>query len=176
MKGKPLMLITIVFLLLIMPIKATACSCGNPYCAYECKTDKTAKKKVKRFIKENLRKGKARKYKIKFVNSNKLTYKKLVNRKKDRVIYVEVTTGYVMNKDFDGLTREGYYISYNGIDSSLKPGSCIRSFCVYNPFNNYEDDIIFRTDRLINRKANEKKIKKATKKFYKNFRVEYEVA
>lgn len=175
MRARILLLLTIMIFVLI-PIKATACSCGNPYCAYECKTDKTAKKKVKRYIKENLLKGEARKFKIKFVNSNKLTYKKLVNRKKDRVIYVEVITGFVMNEYGDGLTREGYYISYEGIDSSLKPGSCIRSYCVYNPFNNYEDDIIFRTDRLISRKANNKQIKKAMKKFRKNFKVDYEVA
>lgn len=168
MRARILLLLTIMVFVLI-PIKADACSCGDPYCTYECKTDAGAKKKVRKYIKDFLKRGKARKFRVKFIKPNKLTYEKLVNRKKDKIIYVEVVTGYVLNDDFDGVSREGYYISYNGIDSSLKPGSCIRSYCVYNPFNTYEDDIIFRTDRLVNRKSNTKQIKKAVRKFVKNF-------
>lgn len=168
MRARILLLLTIMVFVLI-PIKADACSCGNKYCAYECKTDARAKKKVKKYINENLRKGKARKFRVKFINSDKLTYKKLVNRKKDKIIYVEITTGYLMDKKGNGITSDGYYISYKGIDDSLKVGACIRTYCVFNPFNTYEDDIIFRTDRLINRKTNTKQIKKTILKFVKNF-------
>ena len=172
---KKILFLLAIMIIAIMPIKVNACSCGDPYCTYECKTDAGAKKKVRKYIKDFLQKGKYKKYKVKFVTSDKLTYEKLVNRKKDKIIYVEVTTGYVINKYGQGITREGYYISYEGIADSFKIGTCMKTYCVYNPFNTYEDDIIYRTDRLVNIKENTKQIKKSLKKFEKNFGYRYEV-
>lgn len=42
----------------------------------------------------------------------------------------------------DGITRRGEYIAYEDVEV----GTCVRSVFIYNPFNNYCDDIIARWD------------------------------
>ena len=120
-------------------------------------TVKTVKKKGK-YVSKVYWKGKKitsfkfkKKPKVKFINTDKLTTKKLVNRK-DKTLYIEVMSGTALNKKGDGRvdTKDPYYnyISYNGI-KGIKKGSRIRTFCIYNPYNNYEDDIVERYDEFI---------------------------
>lgn len=91
-----------------------------------------------------------RKPKIIYINSDRLTWQKLT-RRKNRVLYIEVMTGTVINKEKDGRldTAPPYnYISYRGLYWT-KPGSRVRTYCIYNPSNNYEDDISIRLDHGI---------------------------
>lgn len=120
-------------------------------------TVKTVKKKGK-YVSRVYWKGKRitqfkfkKKPKVKFISTDKLTTKKLTNRK-DKTLYIEVMSGTVLNKNGDGRvdTKDPYYdyISYKGI-KGIKKGDRIRTFCVYNPHNNYEDDIVERYDEFI---------------------------
>ena len=95
-------------------------------------------------------------------------------RKRKHIIYVEVITGYVMDEIyFDGLTTDGYGISYAYIDDNLKKGTCMRTYCIYNPATTYVDDIIYRGDRVVNTNKNVKQIRKAKKLYKKNFKTDY---
>lgn len=174
---KKILFVVILFAALLSinhPTNAKVCPCGNPYCTYNTATETQARKKVKKFVNDYYRKCGYKNFKIKFISPKKLTYKKLVNRKKNKIIYIEVSDGFVMDDNtYAGLTSDGYYISYEGIDDTLPKGTRIRTYCLYNPENNYEDDIIYRTDRVLNTKRNCKPIRKAEKKFKKHFKVSY---
>lgn len=62
------------------------------------------------------------------------------------VIVREVGT--VVNAESGEGNADGYYISYADVDFEIEDGDTITSYFVYNPFSNYEDDIIFRYDFL----------------------------
>ena len=167
-----LLLVAVVLLTITLSIttQGKTCSCGNPYCTYNAVSETQARKRVNAYIKKYVRKGKYKNFKVKFISYKKLTYKKLVNRKKNKIIYVEIIDGFVINdNNYAGLTGDGYYISYEGIDDRLPKGTKIRTYCIYDPSNNYEDDIISRSDRVISIKGNSKAIRKAKKLFKKRF-------
>ena len=79
------------------------------------------------------------------IDSRKLTHKMLVTRKKKHIMYIEVCKGTVKNKKKDGKLSDGSYISYKKVKGCHK-GDKIMTYCVYNPFTNYDDDIIERWD------------------------------
>ena len=130
--------------------------------------------KVMKYINKHVRKGKAKNFTVRFIDVEDLTCELKESRKKDKIIYVEITRGYVMSKDLDGITQDGYYISYRCLSAKLKTGAKIKTYCVYNPLNGYIDDIVYRTDRVLNTKRNKKQIKKAKKQFYANFGYSYD--
>ena len=82
---------------------------------------------------------------IKFVKHDKLTRKKLCNRK-NKVLLIEILTGTVIDDKGNGKvdTVDPYYnyIHYNG----FKIGDKVKTFCIFNPYNNGEDDIVERFD------------------------------
>ena len=84
---------------------------------------------------------------VKFIKNDKLTRKMLVNRK-NKILYIEVDTGTQINEKGDGKidTKNPYYnyISYKRC--GFKKGDRIRTYCIYNPYTNWEDDIIERYD------------------------------
>lgn len=87
-----------------------------------------------------------RKPSVKFVGTDKLTYKKLANRK-GRTLYIEICTGKVLDNKGNGRvdTKSKYnYISYKR--TGFRKGSKVRTYLVYSPYNNYEDDITERFD------------------------------
>ena len=49
--------------------------------------------------------------------------------------------GTVLNPPVDG----GYYISYASV-ADAEIGDTIITYCVYNPYSNYDDDVIERWD------------------------------
>lgn len=49
--------------------------------------------------------------------------------------------GKILNPPEDG----GYYISYASVKGARK-GDLIITYCVYNPYSNYDDDVIERWD------------------------------
>lgn len=66
-----------------------------------------------------------------------------------RGIVIEHIVGVVANEEMDGMIAnyadpEYYYISYEGVDAEA--GDWIDTYCVYNPMNQYEDDVILRLD------------------------------
>lgn len=86
------------------------------------------------------------------IDCNKLTEKMLTHRsnKKRHIMYIEriigkvtdnAKNGKVLNPPKDG----GYYISYASVDDA-EIGDTIITYCVYNPFSNYDDDVIERWD------------------------------
>ena len=86
------------------------------------------------------------------IDCDKLTEKMLTHRsnKKRHIMYIEriygiVTdnkkNGKVLNPPVDG----GYYISYASVDDA-EIGDTIITYCVYNPYSNYDDDVIERWD------------------------------
>ena len=166
----------IVSAVLLHPVTTQAkCTCGDPYCVYSVRTETGAKRIIKKYINKFIRVGKYKNYKIKFVRTRDLTYNKLVKRKRDKIIYVEVCTGYITNDVlYDGIMSDGYYIGYSYVDDTLKKGTCLRSYFIYSPATTYCDDIIYRSDRVINTKKNIKQIRKAKKKFKKNFGYSYD--
>ena len=88
--------------------------------------------------------------KIKFISINRLTYDKLVNRKKSNTLYIEVSIGKQINRYGDGKILNACdphynYIRYHGFHK----GDIIRTYCIFNPYNNWEDDIIDRFDEAI---------------------------
>lgn len=78
-------------------------------------------------------------HKIKFV---KLNSKKLLKRKGKKVVYIEKIIS--KSKGRYGWTTKGhYYIAYN---RKVKKGKKVVSYCVWNPYTNYCDDVVAVAD------------------------------
>lgn len=89
-----------------------------------------------------------RKPKIRFINFNKLTWEMLESRKD--TLYIEITTGTQINAKGDGKvdTDDWHdYISYKRC--GFKKGDRIRTYCIFNPYTQWEDDIVERYDEVI---------------------------
>ena len=66
---------------------------------------------------------------------------------RDGKIVVEVSNGTVLDDEGNGQDICGYYIKYDS--SRFSAGDQVQSVFVYNPGTNYIDDIVSRTDTLI---------------------------
>lgn len=86
--------------------------------------------------------------KVKIVNGNQLTEHKLIKRK-NSVLYIERIVGQVVNKRLDGRTSDGYYISYKSLKGKAHKGNVVITYCVYNPYTHWIDDIDERYDIII---------------------------
>ena len=73
-------------------------------------------------------------------------FNKLASHRKGKIL-VEIVEGTVLDNKGNGESNTGYYIGYN--KKHFKKGNKVQSVFVYNPENNYCDDIIFRCDTLI---------------------------
>ena len=65
---------------------------------------------------------------------------------RDGKIIIEVVTGTVTNENGDGEIDYQGYIKYN---SDLPAGTRVETMMVYNPANNYVDDVMYRADTII---------------------------
>lgn len=72
-------------------------------------------------------------------------YKDLENR--NGKIIIEISNGTVINGNGDSIDVCGYYRCYDM--DKFKVGDKVQSVFVYNPENNYIDDILYRVDTLI---------------------------
>ena len=88
--------------------------------------------------------------KIRIIPDEKLTYKMLTHRK-NKVLYVAKITGKVVNNKLDGKTSNGEYISYKCLKGKTHKGDKILTYCVYNPYTHWFDDIDERYDVIIKR-------------------------
>lgn len=89
-----------------------------------------------------------KRYKLKAIDSSKLTHKMIINRK--HTVILERCIGKVKNKNKDGKvlnTNEGNYISYKGV--KCKTGDIVVSYFLWNPENNSVDDVVARWDFVI---------------------------
>lgn len=86
----------------------------------------------------------AKRVKVKVVKSEKLTAQQIASRK-DRCILVEKVNGTCLNRRGDGVTSDGYYISYKGVKGHKK-GVRYTTYLVYDNSNS-EDGIKARSDR-----------------------------
>ena len=76
---------------------------------------------------------------------NSVSVKERANK---RTLYVEVVYGEKVNEQGDGVVLNTAYTEYNYIhyDNDVPMNTIIVTFNLYNPYNNYEDDIIERYD------------------------------
>lgn len=77
-------------------------------------------------------------------------------RNRNGLIVVEKTVGKCLDENWNGKilnTESEYnYISYSGV-SGILPGDTVVTYEVYNPSNNYEDDIVARWDFVVEREG-----------------------
>ena len=69
-------------------------------------------------------------------------------RANKRTLYVEVIYGEKVNEKGDGVVLNTAYTEFNYIHygEDVPMNTIIVTFSLYNPYNNYEDDIIERFD------------------------------
>lgn len=86
------------------------------------------------------------------IDCDKLTEKMLIHRssKKHHIMYIERIVGRVTDNNKNGKVLNppkdgGYYISYKSVKGARK-GDVIVTYCVYNPYTNWDDDVIERWD------------------------------
>ena len=86
------------------------------------------------------------------IDCDKLTEKMLTHRssKKRHIMYIERIIGKVTDNKKNGKVLNppkngGYYISYASVKGARR-GDLVITYCVYNPFSNYDDDVIERWD------------------------------
>lgn len=65
----------------------------------------------------------------------------ILNRANQNYVVVEI----IISKSCGnyGFTKEGYYITYN---ENVPVNEIVTSFCIYNPYTNYIDDVTFVVD------------------------------
>lgn len=85
-------------------------------------------------------------------DSGDLTEKVLETRVEQKLLVVERSVGVVTSIDPDGRvngkTKEGFSLCYTGVEGA-EVGAKIVSYFVYNPENDYVDDIVYRWDYVI---------------------------
>lgn len=87
---------------------------------------------------------------VKVIDCNDLTEEMLTTRADHNVMYIERIIGKVTDNKKNGKIINppkdgGYYISYASVKGARK-GDTIITYCVYNPYSNYDDDVIERWD------------------------------
>ena len=87
---------------------------------------------------------------VKVIDCNDLTEEMLTTRADHNVMYIERIYGIVTDNEKNGTVLNppkdgGYYISYKSVKGARK-GDLIITYCVYNPYSNYDDDVIERWD------------------------------
>ncbi|MFQ7494916.1 hypothetical protein [Faecalibacillus intestinalis] len=86
----------------------------------------------------------------KVIDCNDLTEEMLTTRADHNIMYIERIVGCVTDNEKNGKVLNppedgGYYISYTSVADARK-GDTIITYCVYNPYSNYDDDVIERWD------------------------------
>lgn len=87
---------------------------------------------------------------VQVVDCNNLTEEMLTTRANHNIMYIERIYGIVTDNEKNGKVLNppedgGYYISYASVEDARK-GNLIITYCVYNPYTNWDDDVIERWD------------------------------
>lgn len=97
-----------------------------------------ARSKNKELVNNYIRKNYDLKaYKIKYINSNKLTDKMIRERAEKHIIYIEICKS-VSNGGKSGIQDRKYYVAYN---KKVHKGKKVTSYCIWNPCTSYCDDV-----------------------------------
>lgn len=150
-KGITILLLAIMVLVIAAPTQVQAKTVR-----YKSMTVKVEKKAKQNYETQVYWKGKPvakyrfdRKPVVKFTNGNKLTYEQLSTRK-GRVLYIEICNGVVLDNKGNGRVvntdPSHNYISYRYTYPRFYKGDKVRTYCIYTPYNNAEDDIVERFD------------------------------
>ena len=88
----------------------------------------------------------------KVIDCNDLTLEMITTRcaEEKHIMYIEKVVGIVADDEGNGIILNnpedcGYYISYRSVKGARK-GDLIITYCVYNPYTNWDDDVIERWD------------------------------
>ena len=86
----------------------------------------------------------------KVIDCNDLTEEMLTTRADHNIMYIERIVGCVTDNEKNGKVLNppvdgGYYISYASV-ADAEIGDVIVTYCVYNPYTNWDDDVIERWD------------------------------
>ena len=86
----------------------------------------------------------------KVIDCNDLTEEMLTTRADHNIMYIERIIGKVTDNEKNGKVLNppkdgGYYISYASVKGARK-GDLVITYCVYNPYSNWDDDVIERWD------------------------------
>ena len=81
-------------------------------------------------------------YKVKYINTNKLTDRMIRERAVKHTIYVEIIKS-VSSGGKSGRYGKNYYLVYN---KRVRKGKKVTSYCVWNPCNSYCDDVLAVAD------------------------------
>lgn len=85
----------------------------------------------------------AKEIKTVVIQETKLTDKMLATRKQKRIQYIEVQKVKVTNaKKKFGICRLGTKIDLSFVKGKLHKGDIVINYLVWNPYTNYEDDVI----------------------------------
>ena len=84
------------------------------------------------------------------IDCNDLTEEMLTTRADHNIMYIERIIGKVTDNEKNGTVLNppvdgGYYISYASV-ADAEIGDTIITYCVYNPYTNWDDDVIERWD------------------------------
>lgn len=140
------LLLTIIILCFTSPAMANTVareSVGGYTIAVTQRNGKTAVKWNGRIIRRYSFHGRVR-----FVSEGKLTAK-MLRKRKGKTLYIERIVGKVTNNRMDGETSCGYYISYKSLKGKAHNGDTIITYCVYNPFTRWTDDVDERYDIIL---------------------------
>lgn len=85
---------------------------------------------------------------VKIVSEGRLTAKMLKSRK-GKTLYIERIVGVVINETLDGRSTNGGYISYRCLKGKVHKGDTVVTYCVYNPYTRWIDDISDRFDIIL---------------------------
>lgn len=150
-----ILIITCLLIVGIFPAIAQAKTVNNS--AVTCKTVQLQSGKWKTSVYNNGHKlysyKTSWKPKVKIVYDEDLYYEKLINRQKNHIIYISYFYGRCITDKKDGeiITDSPYnYTSYRDADNVYR-GDLVKTYLIYNPNSNYEDDIVDRIDNVIGR-------------------------
>lgn len=109
------------------------------FCCIDCHAEKP---KTNYQIVKAVCKRQYNKTKIKIVKGYSLKTEKIITHRKGKnYIVVEKFVSYSYGRY--GYSKDGYYITYN---KKVKRGKRVVSYCIYNPYTNYIDDVTFVVD------------------------------
>ena len=86
--------------------------------------------------------------KVKIVSEGRLTAR-MLRKRKGNVLYIERIIGTVINDHLDGRTTENHYINYRCLKGKVHKGDAVVTYCIYNPFTRWIDDISDRFDIIL---------------------------
>ncbi len=100
-----------------------------------------AERKNEKLVRNYIREQFGERYRVIFVEGEKLTFRQLRQRKKRRIVYVEKWISVSRGKG--GFTAEGGWLRYN---RAVKKGKMVESYLIYDSGSRKPDDVLAVVD------------------------------